>query len=1092
MLKTILQAAGFEHITKFIGHYRSFFADFQKKVVHLHFEKNTINMDKSRFIICRASAGSGKTYTLVRQYLALAFDADRGHVRDRFRHILAITFTNKAANEMKERILRELESIRQGGTSVSMGRDLAEDTGLDDTTLREYAEIVQQSILHNYTDLSVCTIDSFVQRIVRTYAHDLNLPNNFNVYIDNSELIQNAVDELMGLAGAEGQEELTRMLCEFSEHKMNEGKSFMIENEIAALAQELFKERTPEYLEALKEIQTPRFREIQHEMQQANRAFEKQLKDFGQEGLKIIADTGLNIDDFFHGKTGAGRYFEKLSKGSTDGPNSYVLAYLEEDKLGSAKSSQETLDKLAQAKPPLQELYGRIKAYCDKELPLYNSRTMLLANLYSLAVINKLEEFVARYSEENEIVHISEFNKRISEVVQNEPAPFIYERIGTRYYNYLVDEFQDTSRMQWQNLVPLVENGIASGHTSLVVGDGKQAIYRFRQGDVDQFVALPHVEGHMHGNLLENDEVALATRLENNFRTARKIVEFNNHFFEWAIRNRYADNEELQKIYVGSSKEADLAQNPIKEGGYVQIGFWEPDPSRQIIWKQMLDDIRDQVGSKGYTYRDITLLARDHAILSEISEYLTAEGIPIVSSESFVLTQSTVVMLLRSLLQYLVDGKDRCAAARVLLYLQSLKKVDTDFTSEFADTDSPLDLDAVLQKSGLELRCDKLRAMGLYDCLEEALRMLDLQGIETAYTATMLNVAAKYTSTHRQDLSEFLEWFDEQKGRLSTSTGDDLDAIRLMTIHAAKGLESPIVMYALPNKKDMQDNIWIHIDKDSNIPLPAGIVYPKKDSNTIFNQAITEELQKSDMDRINLLYVALTRPKEKLMIYCQPPKNPGTKEFTSLLQDFLAQCDEAQSIGEGVYAIGENTSSLKSEEPSKAITPHQLEGVVYPDWSNRIAIAEQSKAVFNNIETPAIRRGNQIHELLSLIESSNDVDTALEKYLHLNPTTPEDEGELKTLAHKLMQHESTKQFFLPEYGCKNECNLVWKGEVLRPDRIVFTPEETWVVDFKTGMPKLEHRAQVDNYCAAIREMGYPEVKGYLLYIGENDFSIVKS
>ena len=242
-------------------------------------------MDSSRFIICRAAAGSGKTYTLVRQYLTLAFDAPEDRLGQRFRSILAITFTNKAAGEMKERILRELENIRYEGTSCSMGHDIAETIGFDDTRLRRYAASVQCAILHNYSDLAVCTIDSFMHRIVRTFAHDLGLPVNFDVQIDNTALIQNAVDNLMALAGTEGQEELTEVLCDFAESKMNEGKSYMVEHELERLAEELFKEQAPEYLATLRNIDAARFRAIHGELQSANRNYERQLRALGHEGI---------------------------------------------------------------------------------------------------------------------------------------------------------------------------------------------------------------------------------------------------------------------------------------------------------------------------------------------------------------------------------------------------------------------------------------------------------------------------------------------------------------------------------------------------------------------------------------------------------------------------------------------------------------------------------------------------------------------------------------------------------------------------------------------------------------------------------------
>lgn len=1039
-------------------------------------------MDSSRFIICRASAGSGKTYTLVRQFLLLAFSAQEHDLPSRFKKILAITFTNKAANEMKERILRELDNIADQGADTPMGNDLASMLHLDSNTLQRYATIVRQAVLHNYSDLAVCTIDSFMHRIVRTFAHDLNLPMNFDVQIDNDNLIQRAVDDLMALAGAEGQEELTEMLCDFAESRMTDGKSYMIEHELTSLAEELFKEQTPYFLNLLKDIDSPQFRDIHHRMVAENRAYERQLKALGQQAVDTFVAAGLSDTDFFHSSSGAGVYFRKLANGIIAEPNSYVLAYLEGDKLGSAKSSPAIRQALADAKPALSQLFEQIQQLRSTGETLYNTRQLLLKNLYSVALLNKLHQLINQYSKENELVHISEFNHRIAEVVQDEPAPFIYERIGNRYYNYLIDEFQDTSRLQWQNLVPLLENGVGSGHTSLVVGDGKQAIYRFRQGDVGQFISLPHVDNPVHGRLLEQPGISTIQQLEHNFRTARSIVEFNNRFFEWAITQRFADNPELHNIYIGDDTQPSLCQQPVKEGGYIQAGFYNIDKDHTPLWDEMLADIRNLVDNLNHNLRDITVLARDNHTLAEISTHFNTHDIPVVSSESFLLSQSRAVMLMCSLLQYLIDPTDRVAAARVVLYLRILGKTSRTLDTDFLNHRQPVNLDTLLSNDGLTLDTDHLRSLSLYDCCEEMLRMLQLDGIETAYTATFLNIVAKYASSHRHDLAEFIQWFDEQKDRLSTNTATDLDAVRLMTIHKAKGLESPVVLYPILNKRNLQDSIWVQIEPTTDMPLPASLVHPTQGKPTLFDTQYDDERRKSDMDRINVLYVALTRPKEKLFLYCQKPKKEGTTDYTSLLADYLDTRTDTFDVRPDVCAIGNNTPKQQSSAQQSLTNTRQLHSTLFPDWTSRIAIAEQSAQLFTQLDNQAVRHGNQIHELLSLVQNSNDVDNALTLFASRNRLDPDTTQALSLTLHRMMQQPGVARFFNPAHTAKNECNIAWRNSVIRPDRIVFTPQAVWVIDFKTGQPLDEHRTQVLNYCQALRDMGHPVVEGYLLYI----------
>lgn len=1049
-------------------------------------------MDKSRFIICRAAAGSGKTYTLVRNYLSLAFSAKEGELGSRFSRILAITFTNKAANEMKERILRELDNIAAQGTEASMGRDLAEETHLDDGTLRRYAATVLQAILHNYSDFAVMTIDSFVHHIVRTFAHDLNLPLNFNVYIDNTDLIQNAIDELMALVGCEGQEGLTEVLCDYAESQMTEGKSYMIERDLAEKAKELFKEHTPEFLSKLERLDPDQFRLIHKQLMDECRNYETRLAALGTKAVEAYTTMGLNDEDFFRGKTGAPSYFRKVAAGESAAPGTYALQYLEGEKLGGTKASKQAVALLEEVKPRLQELHQAITALREAEERTYFTRKLLLRNLYELALLNKLGELVSQYSKENEIVHISEFNKRISKVVQEEPAPFIYERIGSHYYNYLIDEFQDTSRMQWQNMVPLVENGVGAGHTSLVVGDGKQAIYRFRQGDVEQFVSLPHVDSELHGKLLEQPGVSLSTRLDRNFRSARTVVEFNNDFFEWAVRDRFPENEELQQIYLGKEDEPDLAQKVTKEGGYVQIGFWDCPRDHEMLWKEMLTDILELTGEKGYSYRDITILARKNKVLSEISTFLTQNEIPIVSSESLLLTQSLVVMMMRSLLEYLIDDTNRIAAARVLMYLHSLGKLNNHYDDTFINNLKHIDLDEISRQEGLGLNCQKLRSLGLYDCCEEVLRMLDLNGIETAYTASWLNVVARYASNHRYDLREFLEWFDQEKERLSTNTASDLDAVRLMSIHKAKGLESPIVLYPILTTKETNDSIWVNINPETGLPLPASFVAPNKKEPTLFDSDYQAETTKHEMDEMNVLYVALTRPKEKLMIYCQAPPKEPTKSYISMLFDYAQQSKNCTAGRNGTCCWGTNTpKTIKNSEMEEGKTLNcQINKAAFPDWTDRITIAEQAAELFGEFDETSKRRGNLMHALLATIKSSDEADRALERFISHNEVEEDDAKALKSMLNSMLKQPEVARFFSPEHGCKNECDMVWHGTVLRPDRIVTTAEETWVIDFKTGSPKAEHSLQVGRYCEAIQAMGLPSVKGYLLYLGQQKCQVV--
>ena len=1042
-------------------------------------------IDDGKLIVRKASAGSGKTFTLVKEYLKLAFSGPEWGIDMRFSHILAITFTNKAANEMKTRILKYLGEIAEQGEQSDMAKNIAEETGLAMSKLQEYAVRVQKSILHHYSDLSVYTIDSFMHRIVRTFAHDLNLPMNFDVMIEQDELIETAVDELLSLAGTEGEDSLTRILSSFAESEMEEGKSYDVKQKIMRLANELFKEGSVVRIDKLKDLKLEDFGRIMREYAKKNREVEHTIKDLGQQAVDIIRYNGIGFDDFYRGKSGIGNYFKAIAAGEKmELGNSYVLEFVNKDKLGGGKTSKEVVAKIEAIKPELCELYGKIEKVINEELMGYNTRSLLMQNLYSMAMLNKLNEIVEQDARANEMIHISEFNKQIAKVVQEEPAPFIYERVGNKYYNFLIDEFQDTSKQQWMNLVPLLDNGVGNGHTSLIVGDGKQAIYRFRNGDVSQFVKLPKVDNDMHGQNFEY--VADVGTLGDNYRSCEEIVNFNNRLYDWIVTNPREYNSELNEIY------RDGAQNAKKEGGYVEVGFYSEKHTGMM--PVMLEEIQNQI-ALGYKYSDITILGRNNKLLSEIGVYLSAAGIPLVSNESFLLSNSSVVKLLKAMLHYLLDSSDRVAIMQVLQLMRDLDILSegNDFAEDLIRNPKVVDLGAILKRDGIEINVDWLRSLTLYDCCEALIQVLHVSEMDKAYVATMLNKVAAYESRHRQDLAEFLEYFDERIDQISTQTSADKEAVQLMTIHKAKGLEARVVLYAIPSRREMNDRLWVDIDQGE---LPAAMVSLKKDFQSEFDSQMEDEQLKKEMDDTNVLYVATTRPKEKLIIYCdEPGATVKTLSYEVLLQNFVAadrmsvHWNEKVREGGMVYYLGENKSKGEEREKPVDFDLKELDKISYPDWTPRIRIADTADDIFAPERGENIRRGLRMHEVLSWVKKSDDIGLAVERYARFNDIDDASKKELYEQLQQMMADERVRPYFEDVDKALNEHELVYNGKVYRPDRIVFKGDEVWVVDFKTGSPNQSHHNQVKRYCVAVREMGYKTVGGCLIYIGGNEAQV---
>lgn len=1053
----------------------------------------------AQFIICKASAGSGKTFTLVKEYLKLAFNGSSDEqLQLRFKRILAITFTNKAANEMKERILRYLEEIQSSNES-SMAEVLCQELDTDRTQLSHKAYIVQTAIIHNYSDLAVCTIDSFMSHLVKTFAHDLHLPTNFEVMTDSEQLLDDAMDEFMALIGSNDEQGLNEVVCTYANAQMDEGKSFNIEASLKKTANELFGEEAPTYLKKIEDIQPRQFIELHQQYLTDNKKLEQEVSELASIILKKIKDNGLRCDHFYRKTQGIYSTFDKWSKGELARPNTYASDFINNPSKRYAKeantSEREAIDRLF---PDIENGFNSITQKLNEELPLYNTRQALLKNLFSLALLNRLNTIILNYSHKNEIVHISEFNKKIADVVQEEPMPFIYERIGSHYDNYLIDEFQDTSKLQWTNLVPLVENGVASNHTSLVVGDSKQAIYRFRQGDVQQFIDLPKVDNKPHGALFCQPGISRFVPLGTNFRSHKCVVEFNNLFYKWIATNPLASNKGIQKAYIGSdASHPELSQQWKKDGGYVQVGFWDTANGEESI-TVLLDPIETTIEEqleKGYSFSDIAILARDNKTLDIIANHLTQKRkqkgltpFPIISSQSFIITNSRAVLLIRATLQYLQNDHDRVAAALVLEFMNQLGLLHGGLKTDYFQK-RQIDLPSILAHEGYAFRFDQLRSMPLYDCCEEIIRTLHLQQIDTAYCCTFLGTVWDYGKCHHSDIKDFLSWFDEQE--ISSCTSSEGDAIKLMTIHKAKGLEAPIVLYAIPAKKGHPDFQWIHLPNDSPLQLPIGLVTTSsKDLDTLFSEQTDEERFKTEMDLINLLYVATTRPKEKLFIYCSNKKKIPNY-YGNLLCQFAKSNDGPLSQGatEGLFFFGNDDNKLEDNNTSvTGNTVDKLSSNNFPDWSTHITIATAS--IGEDSKTSEQQAfGIEMHDILAHIRTSDDIDKALEEFQRKHNPDADKCKKIREQITTITQSVQCRKFFDSQYEVHTECEILHNGDILRPDRVVISPNEVWIIDYKTGGPNPSYFDQVNRYKQAFNDMGYTSVKGFLLYTTE--FSLVE-
>jgi len=1056
---------------------------------------------QKNFVVYKSSAGSGKTFTLVKEYLKIVLVNP-----SKFRHILAITFTNKAANEMKERIISSLKEIADSdlfSDSIAvqfMLPEILKETKLEKSEIVENARKVLSKILHEYSDFAVNTIDSFVHRVIRSFAFDLHLPLNFEVELDADEMIEKVIDILISNVGTD--QELTKTLLNFTQAKTDQEKSWNIEYDLKEIAVMLLKEEGQIHIEKLKKLSLKDFANIHKHVNKHVSEFEGVLNKLGQEATGLIKSREIPHQAFYRGNSGISKYFEYLAVGRFDKiqPNSYVQTTLGEDKWLAGKASDDDIAAIHAIKDELIHIFQKIDEVVEREYERYIILNEIRKNLYQIAVLNEIEKVMDEYKSENDILLISEFNKRIAEIVLNEPIPFIYERVGEKYQHFLVDEFQDTSILQWQNLLPLIDNSLADGNFNMVVGDGKQAIYRWRSGEVEQFATLPNIYKRSDDPIQIQREQSLIRNygkeeLIQNFRSKKEIIDFNNNFF-----SEIADclPEEYRMIYQ-DVKQDHIAGN---DGGFIQIEFYDKDAEEQDFDEFNLHKIKETINElkdDGFRLKDIAILCRNNKNASLIAAELLENKINVVSSESLLLVNSATVRFIIALLRTLLNIKDKISQAEIVNYLTRTKQLNGDLHSNLKsfgiektkkEESNEINFFEKLAEFNFGLNRYSLLNLTLTDLCEELIRIFKLNQVADPYLQFFLDAVIKISNDKNPGLNELLEWWEENKTKLSIVIPDGIDAVQVMTIHKAKGLQFPVVIYPFANEKHRKtmDKLWVDFSEKDIPQLKVALVNASKTLvETKYNSEYQEEENKSLLDLINLLYVVLTRPEDQLYIFTsQPPKkSDGSESVPKLLKRFLVAQD-VWDDNKTRYTFGKKTKNLRIDpESGKNFT---LDKFISNAWQNRMLISLQAPEHWN-VDDPGEKQqwGNLIHLILSEIKTIHDVKPVLDKFQLDGILTAKENNEIYDSIIDFISNPGVEIYFQKGLQIKTEPEiLLSNGKSVRPDRLVLKNEGVTVIDFKTGKPEEKHKDQVKYYLNVMKEMGYKTGKGVLLYFGEEN------
>ncbi len=1041
-------------------------------------------------VVYKSSAGSGKTTTLVKSYLKITLN--NPHL---FRNVLAITFTNKAANEMKKKVLDSLKIFAEGKTNEHLELiEFQNELNYSDELMQNKAKKLLSLIIHQYDEFSISTIDSFVHRIIKTFATDVKLPQNFDVVIDEDEIIPEIVQELYDKVGVE--KDITDILLNFVISNFEDEKGHDPTSQIYGFIQKQIKEEGFQYIRKMLHLSLSDFQKIISKLRSELISYKKEIREIGSKALDLIDKTGIEPSGFYQGQRGIYMYFTKISRFNANKeliPGKNALATIEEDKWYGGKCAPAQKAEIDLIKDELQNKFETALAL-SKKYVIYN---LLYERIYDVALIKEIRVLFDDYATRNQKVHISEFNKKISESIAEQPVPFIYERLGRRYQYFLIDEFQDTSVLQWQNFLPLIEESLAYGHFNMLVGDAKQAIYRFRNGEVELFSNLPKLYPEAKSLKEKTSEKVLIDSyeevvLKHNFRSQKVIIDFNNRFFESV---KVGLSEKNKRVYEGHTQL--LPEKVDKSGGYVNIEFIEAENIKEYRAKRLekIGTDVDLLIDKGYKQKDICILTNKNEYAAEIAAHLIGKSYRIISHESLLLKNAAEVRLLVAFFKLVLNSEDKVQLAAFVENMLKHRLGDHDFHSTYNNALRHINkgLEAVLNELGYKIREEDIAGKSAYELAEYAIETFFGQVNNNIFIHYFLDFTFENQNIGDGSLASFIDHWEKKSDKAYISMPKGKDAIQVMTIHKAKGLkfESVIVDFIPKGNSKSKKDYWTKLNFEEFSDLEVGMYPIKNELDFVGLEHINEEeVDKTELDLLNMIYVAFTRPVSALFILSHKAEKKQNR-FTSYIQKFLTS--EENEREEATYEFGSlSVVKTKSDESSDEST--ELKNMQSSSWKGKIKIAPSDEIFWEQIESkPATTYGKLVHKILSEIAVKSDVDRVINKY-HISGIIDENEAaELKNKLNSLVHNKELSQYFSDEVIIRNESELITVDSdgknFQRPDRVVIKDDKLIIIDYKTGEKDKKHENQVSKYAMYFNELGYKSVKKLLVYINE-DIEIV--
>ena len=1144
----------------------------------------------SQLKVYKASAGSGKTFRLAIEYMKLALTSE-----STYRHILAVTFTNKATAEMKSRIIGELFRLSKGEDTAYL-KILSEELGWQPMMVERQAQLVLKRILHDYSRFSISTIDSFFQRVIKAFNRELGINAAYNVELDENSILEEAVDRL--IQSVEDDPKLLEWLDAFASEKIRDGKGWNLKKDMIRLGNEIYNETFKSLNDELYAKLNDRsfLKEYRAKLNKIIAQYENKLKSLGQEGLNILAMEALTHDDFKSKGSGPAAGFRKMKEltfslnittiRSTTELSAWVTA--------STKEPQKSkLEAVAEQKlmPKMQEAVRLVESQSRN----YITAKLIISQLYTLGILVDLRKSVKEICREKGVILISDSGHLLKSVIADSETPFVYEKTGSVYSHFMIDEFQDTSGLQWNNFRPLIGNSLSENNLGMVVGDVKQAIYRWRSGD---WRLLAGKLGESFPAFGLQNEV-----LNSNWRSYGKVIRFNNTLFRLIP-------ELLQNHIESELSEANVADNPVEitvpevyadsvqqvsnkevaDLGYVRVKFLESKAelkaaNEALILSELVDSVK-LLQDKGVKAREMAILVRAKNEARQIADlFLEQKGLPenaaynfdILSGESLYIINSEVIGFIISMLTSFLNPDDEVVKAELsyLYYrrifpqlkekgrvpelwhgaksmgqgeslpesedgspktgVQSQKSdvgsqesgeknqnsgndsglaaaYDPTVYQQFEEINSPENelICFLTSKSFQELIAGKPIPEIIYSLCDK-FNLFSLTD-ELAYLQAFVDQISVFERTQASELTSFLNWWKQNGNRFTIPVSDSIDAITVLTIHKSKGLEFthvfvPFFNWSIhpPATPDRAPLLWCKPDVEPFSDMELVPVRYKGDvGNSIFYREFFTEKFNTYIDNLNLMYVVFTRAKAALWVWASFSASKLTSVGDLLKQVLEKQTamgtcglkpEESVQLAESyapekqLFEIGEITVSEEKTKAGKTVQDVRLSEFEFADFRKFLNIKKRGEDFFtrDDKKQSGINKGKLIHEILSLIETTGDLDKAVKRIELEGKIGAEKAETMKAELMEMLGDREVKSWFDGTYRVVNERNILTGiNGVKRPDRIMIAADGVVVVDYKSGETESDnYKYQLRSYIRELKNCGYKNVSGYIWYTRYN-------